>query len=201
MDKLSRNVILTGPNAGGKSTFLKGLALNIILAQTIGIVPARHMSLTPFNSINTYLNIPDDTAGGKSLFKAEVLRAQQLLMNTKALKNNQFGFSIMDEMFSGTSPKEGEAASYAVAKKFGELPNNILLLATHFPKLTQLENATNNFKNYKVCVTFDDQGNIVYPYKLEAGIADQNVAINILKEEGFDTSILDDAHELLQQKV
>ena len=193
------NIILTGPNAGGKSTFLKGTALSILLAQTIGISPARELVFTPFAKINTYMNVTDDTAGGNSLFKSEVLRAQELLKSVENLNTHNFSLSIMDEMFSGTSPKEGEAASFGVAKRLGRINNSILLLASHFPKLQRLEKETKNFKNYKVRVARHDNGTFSYPFKLEEGAADQNVAIDILKEQGFNSSILDDAEALLNE--
>jgi hypothetical protein len=192
------NVILTGPNAGGKSTFSKGLTLNVLLAQTVGIAPGQELVITPFEKINTYMNITDDTAGGNSLFKSEVLRAQSLLKTIADLDKKKFSFSIMDEMFSGTSPREGEAAGYAVAKNLGANTNSIAVIATHFPKLKELEKTTGNFKNYQVRVAYAADGSFTYPFKLEEGAADQNVAIAILQQQGFDSSILNDAQDLLK---
>ncbi len=193
-----RNMILTGPNAGGKSTFAKGLTLNVFLAQTIGMVPAKSFALTPFAKINTYMNISDDTAGGNSLFKSEVMRAQELIDTIKSLPSKKFSFSVMDEMFSGTSPKEGEAATYAVADDLMKQSNSILILATHFQKLKELESTTTLVKNYQVRVVRYEDGSFSYPFKLEEGAADQNVAIDILKQEGFSSSILDKAYQILQ---
>ena len=194
---LPLNVIITGPNAGGKSTFLKGLTLDILLAQTIGIAPARTFAFTPFAKITTYMNISDDTSGGNSLFKSEVLRAQELMDTIEKLDKGCFAFSIMDEMFSGTSPKEGEAATYAVAEDLGNHTNSILLLATHFPKIKELEATDKNFKNYQVRVVYNEDGSFSYPYKLTEGAADQTVAIDILKDQGFKGSILDKANKIL----
>ena len=108
-----------------------------------------------------------------------------------------FAFSIMDEMFSGTSPKEGEAATYAVAEDLGSHTNSILLLATHFPKIKDLETTDKNFKNYQVRVVYNENGTFSYPYKLTEGAADQTVAIDILKDQGFKGSILDKANKIL----
>lgn len=195
-----QNIILTGPNAGGKSTFLKGTTLSILLAQTLGIAPAKELTFTPFAKINTYMNITDDTAGGNSLFKSEVLRAQNLITTVDNLDKHQFSLSIMDEMFSGTSPKEGAAASYAVAKNLGSKNNSILLLATHFPLLTQLEKSTSDFTNYQVRVLHNNDGTFSYPFMLEKGIADQNVALNIIQQQGFSSSILEEAQSILHSE-
>jgi len=199
-NNLPLNIILTGPNAGGKSTFIKGVTLNVLLAQTIGIVPASNLSLTPFAKINTYMNISDDISAGKSLFMSEVLRAQELVDTIQNLPTNKFVFSVMDEMFSGTSPKEGEATSYAVAENLGKHPHSLLLLATHFPELKKLETATGKFKNYQVRVVHHTDGTFTYPFKLQEGAADQNVAIDILKQKGFSNSILDRAQEVLAKQ-
>lgn len=191
------NIILTGPNAGGKSTVLKATALSLILAQAFGLAPAQSMMLTPMSTIATYLNITDDIESGNSLFKAEVLRAQALIEKVQNLTQNQFSFIAIDEMFSGTSPEEGRAAAYSVAKHLGQFSNNICMIATHYPLLTKLAQDTPFFANYKVSVKLDADGTITYPFKLEPGVSDQHVAIDILQAEGFNSTILSDARNLL----
>lgn len=192
-----QNVIITGPNAGGKSTFMKGVGVDVVLAQTFGIAAATSMVMTPFASINSYMNIVDDLEKGESLFKAEVKRAHALFEKITELKDGKFSFAVVDEMFSGTSPKEGEAATYSIAKKIGTCDHSIMLLATHFSKLKSLASETGNFKNCQVRVIRNADGTITYPFKLEDGFATQNVAFDILKQEGFSSSILDDAQQIL----
>lgn len=191
-----RNLIITGPNAGGKSTSLKAITLCVWLAQSIGIAPARALSMTPFTKINTYLNITD-SEGRESLFQAEMHRAQALLESIKNLKTSEFSFVIMDEIFTGTNPKEGEAAAYGVAKHISSFDNNMTIVATHFKELTNLETTTNGlFKNYKVSVVKTD-GGFIYPYKLESGISDQPIALQLLANEGFAAEILAEANAIM----
>lgn len=181
------NGIITGPNAGGKSTFLKGLTISIIAGQTIGFVPATTMKFTPFSKISTYMNITDDILAGNSLFQSELIRAKKLMDTVKeAHAHNKFSFAVLDEVFCGTSPKEGEAASYSLAHKLGAITTNISLIATHFPLMTTLEENTHNYNNYQVRVEYQEDGSFIYPYKLQRGIADQNVAFDMLNAEGFD---------------
>jgi DNA mismatch repair protein MutS len=195
-----RNGIITGPNQGGKSTNLKSIIISVLLAQTIGIAPAKRLCITPFSNINCSLNIAD-TTGKESLYEAEMHRALALLKKLKSLNNNQFSFVIFDELFTGTNPEEGEAGSYGVAKNLIELPNNICLLATHFKKLTQLEERTNGAcKNYKVYIEKGPDNSFTFPYKLVEGISHQNIALDLLKKEGFDTAILNDAYSALNEK-
>lgn len=195
----SSNVILTGPNAAGKSTFLKALTVSLILAQSFGIAPAGAMKFTPFIKINTYLNIADEE-GRESLFQAEMRRAQELLSSIKGLKKGEFSFVIMDEIFTGTNPKEGTAGAYAVAKSVSKYLQSICIVATHFKKLTDLEADTNGrFKNYKVYVNKFDTGDIHYPYKVVPGISDQAIALLLLEKQGFDREILDEAYGVLDE--
>ena len=195
----AQNVILTGPNAAGKSTFLKAFTVSLILAQSFGIAPASAMKFTPFIKINTYLNIADEE-GRESLFQAEMRRAQELLSSIKGLKKGEFSFVIMDEIFTGTNPKEGTAGAYGVAKSVSKYIQSICVVATHFQKLTDLEVDTNGrFKNYKVYVNKFDTGDIHYPYKIVPGISDQAIALLLLKQQGFDREILDEANAVFNK--
>lgn len=191
-----RNIIITGPNAGGKSTLIKAIPINLICAQTIGIAAARFAEITPFTTIATYLNITDDIASGNSLFKAQVLRAQEMVNLVENTPTGQFSFVALDEMFNGTSAHESTAAAYSVINHIGKSENNICVVATHFPLLTQLEEKSPAFANYKVSVNVDETG-IQYPFKLEKGISHQHIALDILKQEGYDCKIIDEASQIL----
>lgn len=197
-DQNRQNIILTGPNAGGKSICLKAITLSLLLAQTIGISPAEKITFTPFTTISTYLNITDDVGAGQSLFKSEVLRCQELINKIEKSKETEFHFQVFDEIFNGTTPEEGMAAAYGVAKHLSNFNNNICLLATHFKELTNLEIKTSSFENYKVSVDYLDNGKLSYPYKLEKGKSVQHVAFDILQNQGFSGSIIDDAKEVLK---
>ena len=193
------NIIVTGPNAGGKSTVIKGLILNIIMSQSLGIAAARSFTFTPFNNIITYLNITDDIAAGNSHFKAGVLRAKDLIEAAEKQKGANFSFTAVDEVFNGTSHEEGQAAAYSLIEQLGSYRNNMCVTITHFPKVTFLEKDTNNFTNYRVTVQKDRQGRISYPYRLEKGIANQSIAIDILKQEGFSATFLNKAQQILNE--
>ncbi len=183
-EKNPNNIILTGPNTGGKSTVIKGLLINILLAQTLGIAPAKSLIFTLFANLNCYLNITDDLTAGTSLFKAEVLRAKALINSVRALTEGEFSFTIIDEVFSGTSPKEGEEAALLFAQELGAMNNSLCTIATHFPRLTD-ELSDEHYKNYKVTVYKDAEGKWVRPYKLEEGKSLLNIAMDLLREEGI----------------
>jgi DNA mismatch repair protein MutS len=190
-----KNIILTGPNAAGKSTTLKALTTCLWLAHTTGIVPAEHFSCTPFKFINTYLNIAD-TEGRESLFQAEMHRAQALIDSLKTLQPQEFSFVIMDEIFTGTNPEEGQAGAYGIAQYLSKFTNSCCIVATHYIKLTELAEATQGaYKNYKVYVIKNADGSFTYPYKIEPGITDQAIALELLQQEGFASEILQSAQQ------
>jgi DNA mismatch repair protein MutS len=110
----TRNIILIGPNAGGKSTVLTGVTVSLLLSQTFGIAPAQAAVMTPFDKINTSIDITDNIAAGKSLFLAEVNRAQKHIDLLSKLRQDEFSFTTFDEPFGGTNPIEGAAAECSV---------------------------------------------------------------------------------------
>ncbi|MBM3893190.1 hypothetical protein FJ365_02210 [Candidatus Dependentiae bacterium] len=194
-----RDIIVTGPNAGGKSTALKGVIDAIIMAQTLGIAPASSMILTPFTVIKSYMNIAD-TTGSASLFQAEMRRTQSLIESIKALRPDQFAFIIMDEIFTGTNHREGQAGAFGVVKKIAGFNNCICFFATHFKKLTELEAIMPGVvSNHKVTVTKNANGSFTFPYKLAQGITDQAIALDLLAQEGFDADVLTAAHGALAE--
>lgn len=181
---INPNIILTGPNTGGKSIAIKGLLINLLLAQTYGIVPAQKLVITPFTKLNCHLNIKDDNAAGISKFKAEVLGAKQLITTLKDLPNNMFSFTIMDELFTSTNQQDGEKAACLFAKKLSEFDNSITIIATHYQKMIDLEADTHGaYKNYHVEVIREDDGTINRTFRLLPGPSYLNIAIDILKEE------------------
>jgi DNA mismatch repair protein MutS len=180
------NSILTGPNTGGKSTVIKGIMINVLMAQTFGIAPSSHLTLTPFSKLNCFMNISDDIATGASLFKSEVMRAKKLLDMVQGLQDNEFSFVIIDEVFTGTSPQEGEMAALRFAKTLGSYTNNTSIIATHYPKMVNLHEETNGmFHNHHVEILRNEDGSLNRTFKLKNGPSFFNVAFDILEEEGL----------------
>lgn len=196
-----QNIILTGPNAGGKSTFLTGVVQAILLSQTFGIAPAKSCAMTPFNKINTYIDITDDIAAGKSLFLAEVCRFQEHLSLLSALKEDEYCFSIFDEPFSGTNPTEGAAAEYSVLNFIAKYGNSLSIVATHYPTVMLLEKnePAKGFRNYKVFINHKGRDHkIEYTYKVIPGESSQTIAIDILTEQGYPTEMLEQARDIIE---
>ena len=95
----------------------------------------------------------------------------------------------MDELLTGTNPKEAVAGIRGISKRLSSFPNSLMLLTTHFAELTSLEAETKKFTNFKVTVDKVD-GKFKFPYKLEFGITDQAIALELMAQNGFDSEIM-----------
>lgn len=151
------NIILTGPNSSGKSVFITSIMLSILLSQTIGVTYCDYLEFTPFNYLFTYLNIPNISRNNESLFEAEMNRCISYCNILEKLNNNEYTFAIIDELFTGTNPNEGIAASFGVCEYIGNYTNSLNILVTHFFDLTELENSK-KFKNMKFSVIKNNDG-------------------------------------------
>ncbi|MDQ5890788.1 MAG: mismatch repair protein MutS [Candidatus Dependentiae bacterium] len=193
-----RNYLITGPNAAGKSTVLKQIGIGALLAQTVGIVPAQSCHMSIFAAIETYLNITDDIQKSNSLFKKEVMRANELLKRAVEADGKPV-LLIFDEMFSGTSPHEGISCAYATVSRIAQMSNVLSCVATHFKYLTKLAQKYPCIANK--CVRLDPirGGNgYVRTYRLYDGISNQHVALDMLGEEGVDNAIVKQARDILR---
>lgn len=182
----NKHVILTGPNAGGKTTSIKALLQNIVLGQSFGIAAAQKFEITMFDVIYSYLNISDDLVGGLSLFASEVKRAQEILQRIKTLEPHKKFFFALDELFTGTVAEDGEVCAYNFIKRISAFENIQFIYATHFKKLKELGRNDIYCSNYKVdAPTKSAEGKMVYPFTLSQGASEVNVALDLAREAGL----------------
>lgn len=179
-----KGVMITGPNANGKSMYVKAIGINIILSQTFGIACAKSGTITPFKLFETYINIPDHK-GKESLFEAEIHRCRDYLNRVKRLSKGEYSLILVDEIFTGTNAKESISGAYAVCRKLGRLSGNIAIITTHYNYLTKLK----EYNNYKMPVNIEGD-KIEYTYKITQGISDQFIAIDLLEKKGLDKDIV-----------
>jgi DNA mismatch repair protein MutS len=185
MDEGAANLIITGPNAGGKTTSIMSLMINVIFAQSFGIAPSTWLRLTPFAKIHSYLDITTNLQEGLSLFAAEKDRAKKLKASIQSCTPGQKTFTIIDEIFSGTDAAVASDIGFKFVKQLGEILHSMVIITTHFPRLTDLEKETNRFKNYKVAdAIIAANGDISYSFKLVKGASTQNIAEHMLEHEG-----------------
>lgn len=190
-----RNMLITGPNAGGKSTLLKSLAIATVLSQSLTIAPARKCVLTPFRYISCQIT-KKDSKGVESLFEHEMNVAKKHFDIIDHI-NSQPALIIIDEIFSSTNPFEGIAGAYSIAKHLGKKQNVLAIISTHFTTLAMLEKE-HNYTNFRMNIKLPE---FVYPYKLERGVSRQYVALELLKRNDFDNIIINDAIEMKEKLV
>jgi hypothetical protein len=191
------NLLITGPNGSGKSTYIKSIIECILLGQTIGVVPAKEFSFTPFTNIATYLNIPD-CQGKESLFQAEMNRCyQQIQMLKGAEEKGEFSFNIMDEIFVSTNYQEGMSGAYAIIKRMCNMNKCLNIITTHFDVLAGMEEVKVAKKYFDIEI--DEADNIKRDYKIKDGVSKKHMALKLLKKKGFDASIIEDAEYLYEK--
>jgi len=188
---LSANIIITGPNASGKTTQLKTTAINIILTQQFGVGFYTSCQLVPYTHIHSYLNIPD-TSGRDSLFQAEARRCKEILdVVATSDTDSTRHFCVFDELFSGTNAEEATSASFGFLKYLQGFANVDFILTTHFVKLCQKveKDGALRIVNYMMDAELCDK-EIVFTYDMIPGISKIKAAKLILIQMGFPDEII-----------
>ena len=192
---LRRNVVITGPNAAGKTTYVKSILCNVILSQTLGLVNAIDSETVIYDTIISFMRI-SDILGSKSYFEVEAEYCSNMMNKADYLeKNGLKGLFMMDEPMHSTPPTEGMATAFAVAEYIGTLPNTNIILTTHFHKLTGLaESYPDKFINLSVEAIPRNNGNgFIFPYKIQKGYSYQCIAIELLSSKKFPISVINSA--------
>jgi DNA mismatch repair ATPase MutS len=179
-------MLLTGPNRGGKSTSLKAILANVIVAQSIGFCWAKRMTITPFKQIHTALS-PSDTLGRLSLFEAEIEFAKEILESLEPTKSTGRSLLVMDEIFHSTNAIDGEEASRIFLDRLYSLPQNASLISTHYTRLpeTYAEKKVIQPLCLQASISKEDKECLVYTYKIQSGINSLSSVREILKERGL----------------
>jgi hypothetical protein len=186
--KLNKNMIITGPNASGKTTTLKTALINIILSQQFGYGCFESLDLKPYDLFHCYLNIPD-TSGRDSLFQAEAKRCKEIIDCVKE-EDNKTHFCIFDELYSGTNPEEAVISGTAFMDYLVKQNNVTCLLTTHYIKLCKKLSKNKKLKNYNM-KTIINNDNIEYTYLIQEGISFTKGGLRVLRDMNYPKEILD----------
>jgi len=195
---LSKNIIITGVNAGGKTTYVKSITINIILAQTLGIVNAIKGNVYLYDAISSFMRITDEL-GSKSYFEAETSYCNEMIKTAETLqKEKKRGLFLMDEPMHSTPPIEGVAVAFSVAEYLANIKGVTLIITTHFHNLMELEAKYKNlFINLSVNANYNDKTkNYDFNYKINKGGSKQIIAIELLEKNKFNKTIINSAIEI-----
>ena len=187
--------IITGPNMAGKSTYMRQVALIVLMAQIGSFVPADSANISMTDRIFTRVGASDDLASGQSTFMVEMNEVANILRN--ATSNSLL---ILDEIGRGTSTFDGLSIAWAVIEHISnkKLLGAKTLFATHYHELTELEGKMNNVNNY--CIAVKEKGDdIVFLRKIVKGGADKSYGIQVAKLAGVPDMVIDRAKEIVIQ--
>ena len=186
-------LLLTGPNMGGKSTYLRQTALTVILAQMGSFVPARSAKLSIVDRVFTRIGASDNLARGRSTFMVEMTETAAILHTATARS-----LILLDEVGRGTATYDGLAIAWAAVEYLHALVRAKTLFATHYFELTELADQLEGVKNYHVSVK-ETGGGIVFLRKVEPGAADRSYGIEVAKLAGLPNEVVERAREVLAQ--
>ena len=188
-----RMMIITGPNMAGKSTYMRQVALLVLMAQMGSFIPARQANICPVDKIFTRVGASDDLATGQSTFMVEMNEVAQILKY--ATKNSLI---ILDEVGRGTSTFDGMSIAHAVMEYIHDKIKAKTLFATHYHQLMALETVLAGVKNYSVAVK--ERGkDIVFLRRIVPGGTDRSYGVHVARLAGLPKRVLDRAEELLTE--
>jgi len=192
---IDKKIIITGPNAAGKTTVIKSTLMNIILSQQIGYGFYETAKIKPYDYLHCYLNIPD-TSGRDSLFQAESRRCKEILdcLEKNSDKNH---FCIFDELYSGTNPYEAVASAYGYIDHLSGMKNVDLMLTTHYIELCKNLKSNASVKNYHMSVKVLDDHKVEYLYKFKKGVSTIKGGIKVLYDLEYPESIITSTKKIL----
>ncbi|HEY6291808.1 MAG TPA: DNA mismatch repair protein MutS [Terriglobia bacterium] len=188
-----RILIITGPNMGGKSTYLRQAALIALMAQMGAFVPAERARLPILDRIFTRIGASDNLARGRSTFMVEMTEAASIL-NT-ATSNS---LVLLDEVGRGTATFDGLAIAWAVVEHLESRTRAKTLFATHYHELTELADLLPGVRNYHVSVK-ESGSNIVFLRKVEPGSADKSYGVEVARLAGLPPAVIERAREILSR--
>jgi DNA mismatch repair protein MutS len=192
LDHDRRMLIITGPNMGGKSTYMRQTALIVLLAHIGSYVPAKSATISIVDRIFTRIGSSDDLAGGRSTFMVEMTETANILQNA-----TRHSLVLMDEIGRGTSTFDGLSLAWACAHHLAENIQALCLFATHYFEITSLPESVEGVANVHLSAT-EHNDNIVFLHRIEEGAASQSYGLQVAKLAGIPTSVLVEAQQQLQ---
>lgn len=184
-------LLITGPNMGGKSTYMRQIALIVLLAYVGSFVPADSATIGPVDRIFTRIGAADDLAGGRSTFMVEMTESAAILNG--ATENS---LVLMDEIGRGTSTFDGLALAWSIARHLIEVNRSFTLFATHYFELTQLPEEHPTAENVHLSAV-EHKDNIVFLHTVEPGPASQSYGLQVAQLAGVPQSIIHKARRYL----
>jgi hypothetical protein len=208
---LNKHMLITGPNAAGKTTMLKTTIFNILLSQQVGGGFYDSAKLHPYDIIHCYINIPD-TSARDSLFQSEARRCKHILTDITEHEAKIRHFCVFDELYSGTNPYEAIGSAYAFLKYLNKHKNVRFILTTHFLDLCKRLDKEETIQNYNMQIKIDNKQintnkqsntntNFIYTYKLQEGISEIKGGIKVLSDLHYPLEIIEETLHIIKELI
>jgi DNA mismatch repair protein MutS len=186
-------LLITGPNMGGKSTYMRQVALIVLMAHAGSFVPAKAARLGPVDQVFTRIGAADDLAGGRSTFMVEMTESASILHNATAQS-----LVLMDEVGRGTSTFDGLALAWAIARQLLERNKALTLFATHYFEMTRIALEYKEAANAHLDAV-EHKDSIVFLHAVEEGPASQSYGLQVAQLAGVPKAVIQRARRVLQQ--
>ena len=186
-------LLITGPNMAGKSTYMRQLAITVIMAQIGCFVPASSSTMMVFDAIYTRIGASDDLVSGESTFMVEMNEANNAISN--ATKNS---LVLFDELGRGTATFDGMALAQSIIEYIHEHVGCKMMFSTHYHELTDLDKTLKKLRNVHVSA-YEENGNITFLHKINEGSVDKSYGIHVAKLANLPSSLIDRANIILEQ--
>ena len=192
IDEKNPVVLITGPNMGGKSTYMREVALMIIMAQIGSFVPAKYANLTIFDQIFTRIGASDDLISGQSTFMVEMLEANNALRYA-----NENSLILFDEIGRGTATFDGMAIAQAMIEYIAKNIHCMTLFSTHYHELTFLEDKGLGIQNVHASARVDND-HLVFEYLIKKGKSNKSYGVNVAKLAKLPDEVIQRANRVLE---
>lgn len=193
LDAEQRLLLITGPNMGGKSTYMRQVALIALLARTGSHVPAQQARIGPIDRIFTRIGAADDLAGGRSTFMMEMMEASVILGAA-----TPHSLVLLDEIGRGTSTYDGLALAWAIARRLLSHNRALTLFATHYFEMTRLPDEEPAATNVHLAAAGSSQG-VVFLHEVRPGPASQSYGLHVAQRAGIPAAVIRQARKVLEE--
>ncbi|MBR3198611.1 MAG: DNA mismatch repair protein MutS [Bacilli bacterium] len=192
MDKNTNILLITGPNMAGKSTYMRQMAITIIMSQIGCFVPAKEAKIPIFDAIYTRIGASDDLVSGESTFMVEMIEANNAIENA-----TDKSLILFDELGRGTATFDGMALAQSIIEYIHENIKAKTFFSTHYHELTDLEKNLKHLKNIHVSA-YEEDGKLIFLHKIKEGSVDKSYGIHVAKLAGLPEEVIKRSDEILK---